>query len=141
MFKNIVFRFLAGLVLLAALAGIAFFAYNAGMAQGASVNLPAPANGQVMPYYGYGMPFFHPFFGFGCFAPLIVLFLVFAAFGAMRRMLWGPRMMGWRHMHHEHGPWGDKNAWENGVPPMMAEMHRRMHAAENEKPAGESAQK
>lgn len=139
MVKNIVFRFVAGLVLLAALAGIAFFAFNAGMARGAALDIQPPAGGQPLPYYyGYGLP--HPFFGLGCFAPLIGLFLVFLAFGAMRRMVWGPRW-GWRHMHHGHGPWGDKNDWENGVPPMMAEIHRRMHAAENEKPAGESAQK
>jgi hypothetical protein len=141
--KHIVFRIVAGLVLIAAITGIAFFAFNAGMAQGAALNIQAPAvqNG-VQPYPYYGMHFGHPFMfgGLGCFAPLLGLFLVFLAFGAMRRMMFGPRF-GWHGMHHGHGPWGDKSAWEDGVPPMMAEMHRRMHAAENEKPTDESAQK
>jgi hypothetical protein len=140
--KQIVFRIVSGLVLIAAIAGIAFFAFNAGVAHGATPNIQAPAlqNG-VQPYPYYGMPFGHPFLfgGFGCFMPLMGLFLVFLAFGAMRRMLFGPRF-GW-HMHHGHGIWGDKSAWEGGVPPMMAEMHRRMHAAENEKPTDQAAQK
>ncbi len=136
--KHIVFRIVSGLVLIAALAGIAFFAFNAGMAQGAALNITADAvQTGVQPYPYYGMHFGRPFplFGLGCFAPLIGLFLVFLAFGTMRRMMWGPRF-GWHHMHG-HGPWGDKGPGEGGVPPMMAEMHRRMHAAENEKPADE----
>ena len=141
MFKNVVFRIVAGLVLLAAIAGIAFFAFNAGMARGAALDIQMPASGQPLPYY-YGMSFGypHPFFGFGCFAPLIGLFLVFLAFGALRRMVWGPRW-GWRHMHHGRGPWGEKGPDGDFVPPMFAEMHRRMHAAENEKPADQAAQK
>ena len=140
MFKNVVFRILAGLVLLAAIAGIAFFAFNAGMTQGAASNLqvPAaqagPAGGQPVPYYGYGMPFLHPmpFFGFGCFGVLIPLFLLFLAFGAARRMIWGPRW-GWHHMHH--GPWGDKGPGSpDFVPPMFAEWHKRAHG---EAPTGE----
>jgi len=82
MFKNVFFRILAGFVLLAAIAGIAFFAFNAGMTQSAALNLQAPAaqpGGQPVPYYGYGMPFPYPmpFFGFGCFGVLIPLFLLF----------------------------------------------------------------
>ena len=141
MFKNVFFRILAGLVLLAAIAGIAFFAFNAGMTQGAASNLQAPAapaGGQPVPYYGYGygMPFLHPmpFFGFGCFGVLIPLFLLFLAFGAARRMIWGPRW-GWRHeMHHHHGPWGE------GVPPMFKEWHDRAHTGVD-KPADEATQK
>jgi hypothetical protein len=34
MFKNVGFRILAGLVLLAAIAGVAFFAFNAGIMRG-----------------------------------------------------------------------------------------------------------
>ena len=129
MFKHVVFRILAGLVLLAAIAGIAFFAYNAGVTQGTTVNVQAPAaQSQVVPVYGYGMPFapFHPFFGFGCFGILIPLFLLCLAFAAMRHLIWGPRMMGDRHMRfarHMHDAWG-----EDGVPPMFAELHRRAHA-------------
>jgi hypothetical protein len=134
MSKHIVFRILAGLVLLAAIAGIAFFAYNAGVMHGATVNIQAPTGpteGQPLPYYGHGMAFHHafPFFGFGCFGILIPLFLLFLAFGAMRHLLWGPR---WGHHMHMHGPWGE------GVPPMFTEWHRRAHG---EQPPEDTAQK
>src|SRR3954471_20974996 len=141
MTKHIVFRILAGLVLLAAIAGIAFFAFNAGVMHGASLNIQAPTaqtEGQPMPHYGYGMPFHHPFpfFGFGCFGLLIPLFLLFLAFGAMRRMLWGSH---WgHHMHMHHGPWGDKGHWGEGVPPMFAEWHKRAHG---EAPADDATKK
>jgi hypothetical protein len=129
--KHIVFRILAGLVLLAAIAGIAFFAYNAGVTRGAMMNIPAPSgevNGQVYPYFAYGMPWhFPPFFGFGCFGLLFPLFLFFLAVGAFRRMLWGPRW-GWHRMGH-HGPWGEHG---EGVPPMFAEWHKRAHGEQSE---------
>ncbi len=140
MSKHVVFRILAGLVLLAAIAGISFFAFNAGMARGAALNLQlpaAPAGGQPIPVYGYGMAYPHPFpfMGFGCFGILIPLFLLFLAFGAARRMLWGPRW-GWRHMHH--GPWGEKESGSSdSVPPMFAEWHRRAHGGNEQ--AGEKA--
>lgn len=132
MFKNIVFRILAALVLLAAIAGIASFAFNAGMARGAVLNLQLPANGtQVVPNaYGWGMPGMRPFpvFHMGIGAIVLPLFLLFLAFGAFRRMLWGSRM-GWHHhpmMHHngcgEKGPGSP-----DFVPPMFAEWHRRSH--------------
>jgi hypothetical protein len=117
---KIVFRILAGLVLLAAIAGIAVFAFNLGAAQ--HMQLPANSNGQVpYPYYGHGFwgPF--PFFGFGCFAPLIALFLFFIAIRAFSFLFWGPR---WGHMHRG---WR-KGGWEEGsVPPMFQEWHRRSH--------------
>ena len=134
MTRSIVFRIVSALVLLAALAGIAFFAFNAGMAQGVATNIQIPAgeSGNLpYPYYGYGMPYWRhvPFFGFGCFGLLVPLFLLFLAFGAFRRLLWGPRW-GW-HMHRRgwgspmgHGPWGES------VPPMFAEWHRRAHGEE-----------
>ena len=130
MFKHVVFRIVAGLVLLAAIAGIAFFAFNAGLARGTALDLQMPAvqaGGQTVPFYGYGMPFHRPFpvMGFGCFGVLIPLFLLFLAFGAARRMLWGPRW-GWHHMHH--GPWGDRGPGSpDFVPPMFAEWHKRAH--------------
>src|SRR6185436_18010962 len=99
------FRIVAALVLLAAIAGIGFFAYQAGVAHGSPVTIQAPAGESVPPnpYYGYGMPYHHPFgFGFGCFGLLLPLFLLLIALKAVRIMLWGPR---WGHMHH-HGPWG-----------------------------------
>jgi len=133
MFKHIAFRIIAGLILLAAIAGIAFFAYQAGTMHSVSANIQLPAEEGLRYSPHFGM---FPFFGFGCFIPLFVLFLVCLAFGSMRRLIWGPRW-GWRHMHDRmergpmgHGPWGE------GVHPMFAEMHRRAHAAEAaEKPA------
>ncbi|HVN14118.1 MAG TPA: hypothetical protein VMT73_00135 [Anaerolineales bacterium] len=124
MYRKIWLRILAGVVLLAAVAGIAFFAFNAGVAT--HVQIPATSNGQTpYPYWGYG--FWHPFgfFGLGCFGPLIALFLLFLAFRALSFMFWGPRW-GWsRHMSRHawrHG-WMD----ENGVPPMFKEWHDRAH--------------
>lgn len=127
MVKHIVFRIVAGLILLAAIAGIAFFAYQAGTTHAVAVNIEQPAGQSVavpMPFYGW-FPF--PFFGLGCFIPLAVLFLAFLAFGAMRRMIWGPR---WSMRHMGHGPMGHHGPWGEGVPPMFAEMHRRAHAAD-----------
>ena len=122
-------RIVAALVLIAAIAGIGFFAYQAGVAQGSPITIQAPsgdANGvpAPYPYYGYGMPFHHPYgfgFGFGCFGPLLALFLLFLAFKSFRLMMWGPR---WGGGHHR-GPWG--RHWENGVPPMFEEWHKRAH--------------
>ena len=147
MFKHIVFRILAALVLLAAIAGIASFAFNAGMARGVALNVQVPAAGQAVPSFGYGLPYMMhpmPFIGFGFLGLLFPLFLVFLAFGAARRMMWGPRF-GWRHMHGMHSMQAGGCA-ENGsasgefVPPMFAEFHRRAHAA-SEKPADSDTQK
>ncbi len=117
---KIVFRILAGLVLVAAIAGIAFFAFNAGAAT--HIQLPANPSGQT-PYPAYGYPYWHPFpfFGFGCFGPLLALLLLFLAFRAFSFLFWGPR---WGHMHRRwrHG-WDE----EGGVPPMFREWHDRAH--------------
>ncbi len=126
MYKNVAFRIIAGLFLLAAIAGIAFFAYQAGVTQGAAVNLQLPTaeNGvQFYPHFGI-----HPFMGFGFFGVLFAFFLLCLAFGAMRRLIWGPRW-GWGHMHApmgQHGPMAH-GPWDEGVPPIFAEWHRRAH--------------
>jgi len=139
MVRHVVYRIVAGLVLLAALAGIAFLAYQAGVNHAAAANIQLPEAGTGLPYYPfYGM---HPFFGLGLFGFLFALFLLCLAFGSMRRLIWGPRWWGWRHMAGHgpegfepkgHGPWGE------GFPPMFAEWHRRAHAAPSgeETPAG-----
>jgi hypothetical protein len=132
MFKNVVFRIIAGLVLLAAIAGIAFFAYQAGAAHATVTNLQLPAGATgVLPYPYYGI---HPFFGFGFFGVLVVFFLLMVAMASLRRMVWGPRW-GRRHMGHgpmgHHGPEGygpmAHRPWGEGIPPMFAEWHRRAH--------------
>jgi len=137
MFKNVVFRIMAGLVLLAAIAGIAFFAFRAGVDYSTAANLSATGEQTVMPFLPYyGM---HPFMGF--FGLLFVFFLIALAFGSLRRLVWGPRW-GWRHMGHGpmgsgpmgRGPMGHYGPCGEDVPPMVAEWHKRMHA-EAEKPA------
>ncbi len=108
---KIALRIVSALVLIAAIAGIAFFAYSAGVAHASPVTLSAAPNEQAAPasyYYGYlGL--------------LIPLFLVVLAFRAFHFMVWGPRF-GFIHGLMMHRRWG-----ENGVPPMFEEWHKRMH--------------
>jgi len=121
-------RIIAALVLVAAVAGIAFFAFNAGVAQGVATKLPAVTQPGNMPYPQYGMPFFwHPFFGF--FGFLIGLFLLFFVLRVISFVVWGPRWGG--HMGH-HRMW--RYGWdeEGGVPPMFKEMHDRAHGKQPE---------
>ena len=129
--NNTSLRILAALVLVAAIAGIAFFAFRVGVAQGSPVTIQAPS-GQIAPapypYYGWGMPYYHPFgFGFGCFGPLIGFFLLFLAFRAFGFLFWGRR---WGWGPHHYGPWGRR--WENGVPPTFEEWHKRAHGEPTE---------
>ena len=125
--NNIGLRIVAALVLIAAIAGIAYFAFQAGVMRGSPITIEAPSGETApapYPYYGYGygMPFHRPWgFGFGFFGFLLLLFLFFAALRAFRFLFWGPRW-GWGH---PHGPWG--RPWENGVPPMLEEWHNRAH--------------
>jgi hypothetical protein len=127
--NKIALRIISALILVAAIAGIAFFAFRAGVAQGSPVTIQAPSGQGApapypYPYYGWGMPF-HPWgFGFGCFGPLLALFLLFIAFRAFRFAFWGPRW-GWGGWRHHHGPWSRQ--WENGVPPMFDEWHKKAH--------------
>jgi hypothetical protein len=121
-------RIVSALVLIAAVAGIAFFAFQAGVAQGSPITIEAPSGESVpapYPYYGYGMPFHRPHFGFGygfgCFGPLLAFFLLFVAF---RFLFWGPR---WGH---HRGHWG--RHWEGGAPPMFEEWHKRAHGEQTE---------
>jgi hypothetical protein len=133
--RSIGFRIVAGLVLLAALAGLTYFTFNAGMARGAAINL-AESGRLPEGAYGYGMrtywhaPFFAPFGFLGCLLPF---FLVFLVFGAVRGLLWGPR----RWMHHP-GMW--RGGWNGeGVPPRFAEWHRRAHEQGSTTPGGTDA--
>ena len=126
--NNVALRIVSALVLVAVIAGIAFFAFQAGVAKGSPVTIQAPS-GQAAPapypYPYYGMPFYHPWglgFGFGCFGPLLALFLLFLAFRAFGFLLWGRR---WGWGHRGYGAWG--RHWENGVPPMFEEWHKRAH--------------
>ena len=140
--NNIGLRVVSALVLVAAIAGIAYFAFQAGVVRGSPITIEAPSGETVpapYPYYGYGygMPFHRPFgFGFGLFGFLLFLFLFFLAFRAFRFLLWGPR---WGWGHHRHGPWG--RPWENGVPPMFEEWHKRAHGEQSDTGSSETSEK
>lgn len=56
--------------------------------------------------------------------PILGFFLIVLALKSFRMLVWGPR---WGHMGHHggHGPWG--RHWENGVPPMFEEWHKKAH--------------
>jgi hypothetical protein len=62
---------------------------------------------------------------FGFILPMIAIPLTI---GFMMRMA----RRKYRYMNGAH-----RGDWENGVPPMFAELHRRAHAAEQQKAAGE----
>src|SRR5208283_5846929 len=119
-------RIIAVLVLVAAVAGIAFFAFNAGVAQGVATKLPAATQPGNMPYAYHGAPFFwHPFFGF-----LIGLFLLFFVLRMISFIFWGPR---WGRGGHMMGHRAWRHGWtEDGVPPMFKEWHDRAHGKQPE---------
>ena len=133
--NNTGLRIISALVLIAAIAGIAYFAFQAGVAKGSPITIEAPS-GQTAPApypyygYGYGMPFYCPWgFGFGFLGFLIPLFLFFLVLRAFRFLFWGSRW-GWGH-HGGHGPW--RQGWgERGLPPMFEEWHKRAHGEQPE---------
>ncbi len=121
---RIVARIVLAIVLLLAVAGIAYYAYNVGLAQGAlatdrggAVAPGTQAPGTLPSPYGRGPFFYRPFgFGFGflgCLFPLLffALFLLI-----VRGLFWGGRRY-----------WGGHGSWDNGVPPRFEEWHRKAH--------------
>jgi hypothetical protein len=128
---RIFWRVLAALILLAAIAGIAWYAYDAGIAQGLAQKVQAPTGvTSPMSYRQFGHPFFG--LGFGLLGCLVPLFLLFIAFGSMRALFWhGP--MGWGH-HMPYRRWGWRDEDGKGVPPFFAEWHRRAHTGSEEGP-------
>ncbi len=125
---KIALRVVSGLVLLAVIAAIGFFAFQAGVAEGSPITIEAPS-GESMPApyphfgYGYGMRPHHPFgFGFGCLIPIFGVLLLVLALKSFRVMMWGPR---WG--------WGGRHGWgEGGVPPMFEEWHKKAHGESTE---------
>jgi hypothetical protein len=132
--SRIILKIILALVIIGAIIGIGFYGYQLGVTQGAaqSVALPAgQATTTVMPFYG--MWYWPPFYGFGFLTCLIPLFLLFLVSIAFRGLFWRGRS-DWRRWHH--GPWGyprngEKPEWKEGVPPMVAEWHRKLHQEAN----------
>lgn len=120
-------RIVSALVLIAAVAGIAFFAFQAGVAQGSPITIEASSGASVPaphPYYGYGMRYHHPFaWGFGCLIPIFAVFLLVLALKSFRVMMWDPRW-GWGG---HRGHWGERH-----VPPMFDEWHKQAHGEPTE---------
>ena len=141
--NNVGLRIIAALVLLAGLAAIGFFAYQAGVAHGSPITIQSPSGETApapYPYYGYGygMPLRPWGFGFGFLGCLIPLFLFFLVFGAFRFLLWGPRW-GWGRRGW-YGP--GRHGWgEGGVPPMFEEWHKRSHGQSSDVGTSEPSEK
>lgn len=149
MFRNgFIFRLIGVLLLLGLVAGGAFMAYNAGVAQGVAqapevaiaIEKAAEEDAPVSPMYGYAHGYPHPLvygytFGYSHhFNPFgmicgSILFL-FLFFGFMKMIFFRGMRHGWGH----HGHWGKD--WEGNVPPFFSEWHKRAHG-EGDKPAEE----
>ncbi len=127
---RIVLRVLFVLVVLAGVAGVGIYAYNLGVAQGlaGSASPAAPAPG-LAPYLYYGRPFFFGPFGFGFAGCLFPLLFIFLGLILLRGLFWHGR---WGHGYWGHGPHG---RWEQGVPPMFEEWHRKAHEPQPTQPA------
>ena len=126
--RRIVFGILLALVLIAGAASLGAYVYNMGVAQGLAQSvklsdLPPGAEFRGYPYYGGPFWFHRPFgFGFfGCFGPLLFLFLIFVLF---RGLWWGGR---WGY-----GPAWKYGHWDKHVPPAFEAWHRQAHSQEGE---------
>lgn len=131
---RILLGFVLALLVVGAVAGIGWTAYNAGVAQGfvESGKMVAPTtNGTVVPVapFGFYGPYgFHRPFGFGfgligCLVPLLFFVLIF---GMFRFMFSSRRGYGWG------GPWmrGGWDPAQGDIPPRVQELHRKLHEQE-----------
>ncbi len=125
---KIFFGLLAVLLALAAIAGIGYFAFNAGVSQGLVAQAPAGQGSAVNPAYPrYGWPLWwpgFPFFGFGFLGVILGIFLLIFVLRAVSFALWGPH---WGYGRHIHGGWPHDWEHESGVPHMFREWHDRAH--------------
>ncbi|MBI4769256.1 MAG: hypothetical protein HY784_02300 [Chloroflexi bacterium] len=134
-----IFKVVLAVMVIVAAAGLAGLAFNAGVARGLaeSGKLPAiTAAPGAVPYPFYGPFFFHRPFGFGLLGLIFPLLFLFLLFGLLRRAFWhGPRWhgpLGGPWMHGWHAKPGESAEWEEHVPPMVAEWHRKMHEPQAE---------
>lgn len=144
MSRNVVLAILIVLALIAGAAGIGYYAYTTGYAQGLTQSgkielvVPNPEDGAVRPFM-YGAPGFHYFGGWGlwggpfgflrCLLPLLFFLLVF---GLLRFLIWRP--WGWRHRWGGYGGYGGSGEKE-GLPPMFEEWHKRAHEPKSAPPS------
>ncbi len=124
---RIFWRIVVVLVVIAAILGIGFYAYNLGVAQTMAQKVPAPSTGTVPAYPYYWPPYFGVWHGFGFLGCLVPLFLLFLVFGGLRFIFWrGP--WGWRrHMMHRYWAEHPGEGEDKDVPPFFEEWHRRAH--------------
>ena len=109
------YRWMIGLALVAALAGVGFYAYNLGVAQGLAESSRLVAPGAAAPVIVWARPWGFGFFPF--FPLLFIFFWIFVLRGLFWRGRWGGRGGGYRGYP--------------GVPPEFDEWHRRAHAQAN----------
>jgi hypothetical protein len=131
-------RIFAGLflvfVLVVGAIGLSAVAFNMGVSQGIAqgaqvMQVPAAEAGNAVRMYSG--PYFYPRpfgFGFGLGGILIAGLVLFLIFGLVRRIIWGGAMVGPWAFRRGFGHWGANGA--AGVPPMVEEWHKRMHAQE-----------
>lgn len=136
--QSTIYRIIAGLVLSAALTGIAFFAYQAWETQNLALDMLVSGNElpestpEYSQRYSNSWMLFSHVWVLRC---LGMLFLFFLILGAFRFLFWGPR---WWGMHHyrtwsHHRPWSDWKPGE-GLQSMFDEWHRKAHeSGEGEK--------
>jgi hypothetical protein len=108
------FRFVAGLAVIAALAGAGFYGYNLGVAHGIAESSRAVA----IPGGAAPVVVFWPRpwgFGFGFFPLFFIVFWIFIARGLFWRGAWRGRACGY-----------------GGVPERFDEWHRRAHAQQGQ---------
>jgi len=95
-------RWLIGVLLVAALAGVGFYAYNLGVAQGiAESSRFVAAPGAGVPIVVWPRPWG---FGFGFFPFLFILFAFFALRGLWWRSAWRGRGCGYHRRPDEQQP-------------------------------------
>ena len=136
---RVIFRVLAVVVVILALAGIGTYVYNAGVSEGIARSDAFVAAGdgdgerrEGDRFYAYGGHHRGPF-GFGVFGILFTILLVFLLFGLIRAAFgwgrWGGPPGRW---DPGGGPGGPPEHWRQERDRMFEEWHRRAHAGSPE---------